>query len=400
MRNDPAELLADQVLAVEFLEILSAHFGGAEGDRRGGAYFPRSDMFAVRVRVVNERISELEFGPGADADLAGILRAKVQAALLEDQAADRAKRIVFAGIPVAGAFYDELTGVGLTGLLAEAPRPPAFIGDHPLLIEVPFISSPDPWISLHRRWRVLDEWTWALNAILLHRLKTYHSHQAWYIAIDPLADPPSFKAQWGTEGYAWSGFGSPIDWSSASAMPMTPDDEYYSCLGVSVGETLPLPGSLAAHLQAFSRLATDERGRFLQAGHWLTAAIDLWGTHMGSWYIAQVAAIESIVHRREPPHPCPECGQERLNQPTKRFKDFISRYAPGSGTRSDLDDLYRVRSGLVHGSALLHHDSPFGGGMLSFVTNEREPMDRLSRLVTISLVNWLGEAAQTSGLGV
>jgi hypothetical protein len=78
VRNDPALLLADEVLAVEFLEILSAHFGGAEGDRCGGAYFPRSDNFAVQVRVADERISELEPGPGADADIAGILRSKVQ----------------------------------------------------------------------------------------------------------------------------------------------------------------------------------------------------------------------------------------------------------------------------------------------------------------------------------
>jgi len=118
---------------------------------------------------------------------------------------------------------------------------------------------------------------------------------------------------------------------------------------------------------------------------------------MSAWYIAQVAAIETLVYQHEPADPCSECGRDKNQRPTARFKDFLETYAPGAGSRTEIDRLYSVRSGLVHGGTLLHHDSPFGGGMLTFASNERDSMDRLSRAVSIAMVNWLrAQAAATS----
>lgn len=393
MSRKALALHADRAAPVELLELLSTHFGGAEGDRRGGAYFPRSEAFVVWVRFSNERIREVEFGPGATPDLVQILAEKVQAALLDDQRPDRTRRLVFSSMPVAGAFSHEATGVALGALPPEALHPPAFFGDHPLLIEVPFVSSTDGWISLHRQWRALDEWMWLLNTVLLDRLKTYRSRQAWFLPHEEPAAGAPFVSLWGSEGYASPGLDltRPIDPKTGAAMRVLPDAAYYSRIGVSVVDTLSLPASLPSQLEAITRLRPDDRRRLLQAGHWLTAAVDLWGSHMASWYIAQVAAVESVAHRRERGEVCPTCGLQQGAGPTRRFKEFLDKYAPGGGTEAEIRELYRIRSGLVHGSTLLHHDSPMGGGMLAFVANEREPMDRLSRVVTVSLVNWLSD---------
>jgi hypothetical protein len=396
LSDKPAALFADRVAPVELLELLSARFGGAEGDRRGGAYFPRSVDFVVRVRFANDRITKVEFGPGATPDLVQALQYKVQAALLDDQQPDRTRRVVFSAIPVAGVFKHEPTAVALAALPPEALQPPAFFGDHPFLIEVPFVSSRDPWISMHRQWRALDEWIWLLNTVLLDRMKTYRSHQAWFLSLDDPGAGAPLVSRWGSESYASPGLdlARPIDPTAALPMPVMSDATYYGRIGVSVGDTLSLPASFPSQLAAIAGLGPDDRRRLLQAGHWLTAAVDLWGTHMASWYIAQVAAIESLVYSRKRGNVCPTCGLERGAGPTRRFKEFLDKYAPGGGTGAEIRELYRIRSGLVHGSTLLHHDSPMGSGMLAFVSNEREPMDRLSRVVTISLVNWLSDPAR------
>ena len=63
------------------------------------------------------------------------------------------------------------------------------------------------------------------------------------------------------------------------------------------------------------------------------------------------------------------------------------------------DDLYSVRSGLVHGGSLLHHDSAHGSHLLAFATNEREPMDRLSGAVSVAMVNWLRDQHHRTTIG-
>jgi hypothetical protein len=109
---------------------------------------------------------------------------------------------------------------------------------------------------------------------------------------------------------------------------------------------------------------------------------------MSSWYIAQVAAIETLAHEDVARDPCPACGNDRNPGPTRKFKDFLDRYALGAGTRTQNDELYAVRSGLVHGGALLYHDTPFGSGLISF-GEERSRMDSLYEAVRIAVVNWL-----------
>ena len=158
----------------------------------------------------------------------------------------------------------------------------------------------------------------------------------------------------------------------------------------------PDAAGLFTHMPQLDRLIPfEKRRRFLQAGQWLMAAHEIRDRHTSSWYVAQVAAIESLAHEEVPFVECPTCGKDVNLRPTARFKDFLERYAPGAGTRSQNDTLYAVRSGLVHGTALLHHDSPFGFSLLPFATGEREGMDRLSSGISVAMVNWL--RVQASG---
>jgi len=382
---------ADQVDPDELLSILSSHFGRAESHREGEVFFPGAKDFRVRLRVDNDAIVDLELGHGLAVSEASDLAREVREKLVENQSPVVARGIVFCSIPVVGHYLAPEDAFHLIPAPPQAPRPPAFVGDHPLVIEFPVTSSSDGLITAYRTGHALARWIWFLNAVLLDRFASYsRARQSWFLTVGDLNAQP--EVRWGSAGYFipdWvppaGGFTLPVGPEIASR----PQDDYYTRRGVSVNETLTLPDSFEADVRRFLALGPGSRNRFLQGGQWVTASRDLWGSHMSAWYIAQVAAIETLVHQDEPPDVCAECGRDKNQRPTARFKDFLERYAPGTGSRTEIDRLYSVRSGLVHGGTLLHHDSPFGGGMLAFATNEREPMDRLSLAVTIAMVNWL-----------
>lgn len=390
---DSRRLYVDRVDPDELLSVLSSHFGGAEGDGEGGVFFPGAKDFQVRLRVDNDVIVDVEFGPGLTDSEANDLAREVREKLIDDQTPVVARRVVFCSIPTAGHFVAPGDAFRLIPAPPQAPRPPAFVGDHPLVIEFPVASSSDGYITAHRTGGALARWTWFLNAVLLDHFATYsRSRQAWFLSIDRNVDGAQPEVRWGSEGYMVPDWQPPADGFTVPAGPgigIRPDGDYYGRLGVSVHETLTLPDSFPADVNRFVSLDVATRSRFLQGGQWVTASRDLWGSHMAGWYIAQVAAIETLAHEDELPDLCSECGRDKSQRPTARFKDFLETYAPGTGNRTEIDRLYAVRSGLVHGRALLHHDSPFGSGMLAFATNEREPMDRLSRAVTLAMVNWL-----------
>ena len=391
--RDIRRFYADRVEPEELLSILSSHFGGAEGDRHGGVLFPSAKDFRVRLRVDNDGIADLELGRGLAESEANDLAREVREKLVENQSPVVVRGIVFCSIPVGGYFVAPEDAFHLIPAPPQAPRPPAFVGDHPLVIEFPVNSSSDSLIRTHRIGRDLARWIWFLNSVLLDHFATYsRSRQSWFLSVDRDVDPARPEVRWGQEGYFIPDWTPPTDDFTLPAGPaitIRSQDDYYARRGVSVNEMLTLPDSFETDVRRFLALGPASRSRFLQGGQWVTASRDLWGSHMSAWYIAQVAAIETLVHEDEPPDLCSECGRDKNQRPTARFKDFLERYAPGTGSRTEIDRLYSVRSGLVHGGTLLHHDSPFGSGMLAFATNEREPMDRLSRAVTIAMVNWL-----------
>jgi hypothetical protein len=390
--SEVRRIYAEQVDPEELLYLLSSRFGGAELDPAAGVFFPRREPFDVRLRISDDHVSDIEFGRSASSPEVDELANEVREKLLENQNREIVRRLIFCSVPFAGQYSAPDDVFHLVEAPPQAPRPPAFMGDHPLLIEFPIVASPDEMITMRRSHRALLHWIWFLNAVLLDHFKTQQSRQAWVLRILPEGSGPRFETLWANEGYQIPDWDPPEHVFTpllGPKMSVQAEADYYSRRGVTVSDTLTLPDSFSEDVRRFSALEPFLRERFLQSGQWIAASRDLWGSHMSSWYIAQVAAIETLVHTDDPPDICSECGRDKNQRPTRRFKDFIDAYAPGAGSRSEIDRLYAVRSGLVHGGALLHHDSPFGGGLLAFAMDERGTMDRLGRAVTVAVVNWL-----------
>jgi hypothetical protein len=118
-----------------------------------------------------------------------------------------------------------------------------------------------------------------------------------------------------------------------------------------------------------------------------------WNLSVSASFAALVSAIESLTewgdtHQFE----CPICGkptQHEVPGATRRFKDFFDIYAPGAILAKRRDDMYSLRSGILHGSDLMQLDQDIAFGWDPPWWNERELHEELWGLARIALRNWL-----------
>ena len=388
-----ALLRADVVEPEELLHVLSGHFQRAEGDSRGGWSFPARGDAHIHVRIKDDVVRDIEPGLNFDPEEAEQLAAMVRAALVDGQSTAIHTAVLFTGMPVEGWFRAPRDSFQILPAPPQAPRPPYLYADHPFLLQYPVVISSDLSLRAQRSAREAAQWTWLLNTFLMPGVSTIgpRSRNLWAISPDPKSAAPIPGSKWSQEFYSipdWRWPDSLLNPNSAELLRI-PSDAYYSQRGIRVGEALSIPDTLGDDVARFLDLSSVPRGRFLRAAQWKAAASEIWERHISSWYIALVAVIEGLAHIDEPVDLCPTCGRDRNQRPTQRFKDFLTRFAPGSGSRTELDVLYRVRSSLAHGGDILRHDSPMGAGMLRSGGLERQAMDRLSTAVTVAMLNWL-----------
>jgi hypothetical protein len=392
LRNLLEFLYADKVDPGELLELFSSHFKRAEGDQRGGWLFPSSADTHLHVQIVDDRIRAIRGMPAFDQSEADFLRSRIEAELVRDAGKQIQTTILFTHVPVDGQYHAPREAFRILPAPPRAPRPPYALGHHPFLLQFPVTASADTLTTMHRSWQRASEWMWLLSVLLAQKVfEPGRSRHLWAIVSDGQAEPRQFEPRWVQEFYAIPDWQLPASYGDSDAPPLVqiPSRDFYRRVGIRAGEPLTIPDSFSADIESFLGLSPDHRGQFLRAAQWKAAAANVWESHISSWYMALVAAIEALTISDETPDPCPTCDRDRNHRPTKNFKDFLTRYAPGSGTRTELDVLYGVRSALAHGSGTLRHDSPMGGGLLAFGGHEREAMDRLSAAVSLAMVNWL-----------
>ena len=75
--------------------------------------------------------------------------------------------------------------------------------------------------------------------------------------------------------------------------------------------------------------------------------------------------------------------------PGERFRTFIEQYAPGASLEIRRRDMYRLRSAILHGSALMTMDQDSHLGWAPPEQNETDLMDELWGLTRNAMRNWL-----------
>jgi len=151
------------------------------------------------------------------------------------------------------------------------------------------------------------------------------------------------------------------------------------------------------------QLSPANRAKFDRATFWMDVSARQWTISISSSFASLVAAVESltdrgVVHRVY----CKQCKgvcQHEVPGATERFRAFFEKFAPGADHRKRRNEMYAVRSGIVHGSDLMQIDQgrDFGWDPPGF--NELELHRELWAVTRIALRNWLRNPGGNNHVG-
>jgi hypothetical protein len=186
-----------------------------------------------------------------------------------------------------------------------------------------------------------------------------------------------------------------------TGLPVVPADAYFG--GARAWADLPidivsLPDNLDDLIAAYLRLDGARRRRFLRSAAAIYSAQELWDVSISSYFLACVQAIETLIDK-PPPQPCPTCKKNTGPGPTRLFQQFVAEHCRAVGVDQEVvNELYRVRSAIAHGSYLFQFDeAPWASSMAASVANHHET-ETFRPAITVAkegLRNWL--LSQTPG---
>lgn len=335
-------------------------------------------------------ISDIEPGPAFAAADATSLRERIAADLLATGPVNIGRCVLFTSLPTVG-WYRFQDWFQLLPVPLEAPRPDHVVGDHPLMMEVSYPSSPNASVNMFRRRKREREAELVCSALLNPRVVAGSHYVDFHWVYEPIIDG-QMESTYRQGGYAWRGASfqsnafSTID--DIPPLEAVEPQAYYTRIGIGAGDVFAVPATLTESLERFLRLGTAERARFLSASYWFQHSSKVWLTSRSASVLALVSAIEALM----PPAPaaarCDKCGSPQGPGPTARFEEFVDQFVPAAESSPSRKRFYSLRSAISHGGKLLHTDQLLWGvGTES--AKEGTEMRQLSELVRLALINWL-----------
>jgi len=245
----------------------------------------------------------------------------------------------------------------------------------------------------HRRIREHSRLTLLLNVLLAGGAKPLESRsQHFWAAVD---SHQGYETKWVQKSFFAKLGPAVTDELSAPAAEQLEEvepDEYYARVGHD-GKGLRVPSDLDESICSYAALSALNREEFNRATFWMGIASRMWDLSMSSSFAALVSAIESLTERGDVhPFTCPICSrptQHEVPGATQRFRDFVDTFAPGAALSNRRNEMYRLRSDILHGSDLIQMDEDRAFGWDPPWWNERELYNELWGLTRIALRNWL-----------
>lgn len=368
----------------------SFRFGEWHGDKTV-VYRAESGEVALELTYRGSRLVDVDSGPGLSDETREKLREDV-AALATARDTVIWRDVFFNVLPVDGywRYRDEWQIVPAP---SQAPRPDVLIADHPFIVELrvpwhPGRAMLSGTIQGRRAWEV----QLILNLVLRGLIKRFSARapdHTWAYVRD---GDGRLRTEWVQPGYSiadWT-YQSP-KFTAASGLrplPEVSDDVYRKHVGIGTDDVFEIPAVLGPLLDANHAVHPEVRDRFLRACYWYERSGAAWNMSVSLGHIAAVNAIETIM----PPGAvdrCPECGLNRAPGITRRFHDFVERYAP-LVPQQDRDGIYKLRSSLVHQARVFDIDRPGPWGALVPQDQIQRHTYEAARIVARdAIINWL-----------
>lgn len=363
--------------------LLRERFGGGPGQYDGDdekLYLPlaRGESRIV-LTFADNKIEAVEPGEAFDPAEWERISREIESAILAG-APKTGRDYSFSTFPVLGSWRGRRSGLQILPAPDHAPRgagaPNAFILEFP-------IKGSDLWfITNHRRIREHRRLTLLLNLLLAGRTSSPLPRAGHFWAHVPRdmqsgprlrlllarllsglhryrrgggADPPDIR--WVQEWY-YTPLDHPVlDEPSPPATKTLEEvepEEYYARVG-NDGRGLRVPTDLDESICRYLDLSAGDRARFDRATFWLDMTSRQWNISASASFAAFVSATEALTERGlAHQFKCPVCGghtQHEVPGATRRFKDFLETYAPGAALAARRDEMYALRSGILHAAS-------------------------------------------------
>ena len=350
---------------------------------------------SCRIEVVfrDEAIESVSPGPAFDALEWQQISEQIERSILVGTA-KIGREYSFSSFRVSGSWRGSGSGLQILPPAEDAPRATMEMADHPFILEFPVMGS-DLWpVMNHRRLREHRRLTLLLNVLLAGRTSAQPRRSEHFWAAVP-SSTNGHEIMW-VQQFFFAKLGEVVrdelSPPAAEQLGVVDPVEYYERVGHD-GLGLRVPADFDESVVLYTELSSADRAKFDRATFWMDMAWRQWTVSVSASFAALISAIESLGERGEAHRTiCMVCGGECQHETpgaTKRFKDFLETYAPGTTLRGRRDTMYKLRSGILHGSKLLQLDRDVAFGPDPIWWNEYELQRELWGVTRVALRNWL-----------
>jgi hypothetical protein len=352
----------------------------------------------VALRFGDKKITAIEPGESFDADeWRGISDEIENAILVGPRKVGRGYS--FSSFRVSGWWRGAQSGVQILPPASDAPHASFEIAEHPFILEFPIIGAPDDLsrITNYRRMREHRRLTRLLDVLLIARVNCppRRSRHFWAYVAAPEGSGRNGENQWLQEYFSaplGSSVAEDLSPPTAERVEEVEPSGYYANAGHD-GRPLRVPSDLDDSICRYRDLSEMNRAKFDRASFWMEMASRHSDSSLSSSFASLVSAVEALTERGIQHRVyCDECGTHVPHDfpgPTGLFRSFFETYAPGRSLRKRRNQMYGLRSGILHGSDLMQIDEDLAFGLDPPGWNESELHSELWSITRLAMRNWL-----------
>jgi hypothetical protein len=412
--NLDSTLCIDRVDAAELTWVLLLHFGHSSlGHSSNEVAFCRGgEQSAVKLIYKKSELVSAIGGPALTPGDIASLGDKVRRELMNGSGAVISRCILLSSKRITGSFAHK-EKLRILPVPEQAPKAPdltddEYYGDrvaieHPFIVVFPINRSPNSAVQFERLKRQTRKYSLLLNLFLNDTIKRASSgQQRHWVHEEEASLSTGYKYLRG--GYRYPGFADiGPDVLPIGSHPLTFSrlDDIAPMIAIEYGEyflypyegrnlTMTVPVLLATFFDRFECLDKSDQERYLRAALWFYQASTLSAEFKSAAFLAIISCIETLRTVIPPTAKCEKCGSLRGKGAARQFVEFLHDLVPATeDEKKTREELYRLRSALIHGGDVFHSDVEATKRMNPKAISELSSYSIALNMARRALLSWL-----------